>query len=107
MNKEYIIKIIRDVWFGREKLWKVFWLYHFLLGTFLGFILELVLLKEKTLFSIFFLAFYTVFSIWVLRGLYSCRFNLENKSFIPTLITFIVCLNSFFLVLGIGYSLKF
>jgi hypothetical protein len=91
-------EIIKNVWYGREKLWKVFWVYKVLIGGLLGIFFQILEDAKLELPSIAILAFYTIYHVWVLKGLYICRFNLENTTIIPKLVVPFVWVNAIFLV---------
>lgn len=107
-REEKIYPIIRNVWFGKEKLWKVFWLYKILLGTLFSVALESKIkgeyIKELSegIYSVIFLPLFIVFNVWVLKGLYACRYNLNNKTgYIPKIIPFFIAVNVIFLTFSI------
>lgn len=96
-----IEKIIKDVWFGREKLWKVFWFYKILGGTLAGILVEISARSENNSLLATSFAFYVVFGIWTLKGLFACRFNSTNQTYLPKLIEIFVFINIFFLLTSI------
>jgi len=113
MNK--IQTEIQDVWFGRVKLWKVFWLHTSVIGTILSLIIDFLFFSGQFLLSIAFLAVYTIFVIWISKGLYACRFNVKNpEGLIPKLTIVFIVLNLFlffffhnlFILTFIHYLLK-
>ena len=61
-------------WSGKEKLWKVFWLYNFILGTAIGYAIDYVaglgLIIEIAVFTVV-----LIWAIWVLVALWRCAFN--------------------------------
>ena len=71
---------IRSVWFGKAKLWKVFWIYGSLIGTAISFLIDYLFFEGLFVLSIIGLAFYTVFFVWVSKGMYACRFNSKNPN---------------------------
>lgn len=93
MNTELIYQKIKDVWFGRELLWKVFWIYKFAIGGILGLLFEFINSNRMHIEATIILAIYTVFHIWVLKGLYACRFNMASPRFVAPIIPFFVGLN--------------
>jgi hypothetical protein len=103
--KNWIIKTIQDVWFGRERLWRVFWIYNVLVGGVLGFIVEGVIINGKNFENLSLLSFYTVYHIWLLKGIYECRRNASNQTIIPNLMVMFVCLNSILLFYGVTHIL--
>lgn len=94
-------EIIRRVWYGREKLWKVFWLYKVLIGIVLASTVDLLAKYGfKTITNVV-LAFYVAFHIWVLKGLYACRFNSQRPNLTSKLVLLLLVVNIAFLLLGI------
>ena len=65
---------IKDSWNGSEKLWKVFWLYNIILGTFLTKMFDF--LPEGNL-GILIPAFLIVgvWGVWVMVSMWRCAFN--------------------------------
>lgn len=89
-----IIIEIRNVWFGREKLWKVFWLYAGLIGTILSFVIDILFFSGQFMLSTAFLSFYTVFVIWISKGIYACRLNVKNpQGLIPKIAVLFMVIN--------------
>jgi hypothetical protein len=99
--KDFLINKINDVWFGRERLWRVFWIYNVLIGSILGIAVEGAIIHNKSIEKVIVLSVYTVYNIWVLKGLYECRKNAQNQTFIPYLMLGFVYLNSILLFYGI------
>lgn len=92
-------QIIKDVWFGREILWKVFWIYSGILSVIISILVDATLLAGYFTLSVILFAFYTIFTIWASKGLYACRFNVKNPTIIKTnLVTGFAILNIFWLV---------
>jgi hypothetical protein len=100
MNK--IQTEIQDVWFGRVKLWKVFWLHTSVIGTILSLIIDFLFFSGQFLLSIAFLAVYTIFVIWISKGLYACRFNVKNPEGLRPKFTIVfIVLNLFLFVVSL------
>ena len=95
-------QIIKDVWFGRESLLKVFWLYKVAIGGLIGVLFEtLFTLKDFRTLSVIVLAFYLVYHIWVLKGLIACKDNLKKFHFISNIVIYFVGINAFVLCISI------
>jgi hypothetical protein len=89
-----IEKEIRDVWFGRQKLAKVFWIYKFLIGTILNIIIELAIINFKTLsFTWIIFSIYLIYHIWILKGLIACKNNVIKFYIFSKFIPYLVALN--------------
>lgn len=98
-----IKKIIQDIWFGRTELWKVFWIYKVLVGGVINVIVEFFILEKARLLSVAALAIYTVFHVWVLKGLYACRFNCKNSKILASVVVGFVIINCLALALNVVY----
>jgi hypothetical protein len=70
------VSAMKGAWIGRQKLWKVFWLY----GVSLGAAIALILSQIQSSSAITFLPVY-VFAVcwwfWVSVSLWNCAFNVE------------------------------
>lgn len=64
---------IRSAWKGEEKLWKVFWLYNFLAGIFIGFVLGAIP-DGTALFTVVAIAA-LAWVIWATVSIWRCAFN--------------------------------
>jgi hypothetical protein len=98
---DYFVNIAKRVWFGKELLWKVFWIYKTLIASILGLIMNLFI-DENSIYS-FLLGIYFVYHVWVLTGLYKCRFNCKNPQIcapLTTVFTLISALSLGFFVLN-------
>ena len=69
---------IKKAWLGDEKLWKVFWIYNFLLGGFLNIGIDQIDKLGESFFWVF-VVVYLVWAIWVLGSLWRCAFNASWK----------------------------
>ena len=65
---------IMAAWNGKEKLWKVFWLYNFLLGTLLLSAMD-YLVGLGTVIEVITYLIVLVWAVWVLVSLWRCAFN--------------------------------
>lgn len=102
-----ISNIINDVWFGRELLYKVFWLYKILIGGFLGVIFQILYINGLQSISMPILSFYFIYHIWVLNGLVKCRNNISKfHSFIPNLTILFVGINAVSLIIFVLSFIK-
>ncbi len=103
----YLEQKIRDIWFGRELLWKVFWIYKILIGGSLGLVFELLYQSELKTLSALVLAVYCVFHVFALQGLLTCRRNSKYQNILPNLVIGFVGVNVFFLaILVCAFFLK-
>lgn len=95
MNIQNLLeKEIRDVWFGRQKLAKVFWLYKFAIGTVLNLTLEFAIINFKTpTFTWIIFSIYLIYHIWILKGLIACRNNIIKFDIFSKFIPYLVALN--------------
>ena len=66
--------VIRNSWHGAEELWKVFWLYNFLLGFLIGVV---AMLLEPIIPIWVLMPFTIVWGVWVFVSLWRCAFNAE------------------------------
>lgn len=70
------MRFVTEPWNGKEQLWKVFWLYNFLIGNALLF--GIGLLPQGTLHAAVFL-FMLVYFIWIAVSLWRCAYNVDTK----------------------------
>lgn len=96
-----IEQIIKNSWYGKEKLWRVFWLYKFIGGGVTTILVELAIHLESNLLLACCLALYFVFSIWVLKSVFACRFNSTYQKYLPKIIEIFIFINIFFLIFSI------
>ena len=70
---------ISSAWRGQERLWKVFWLYGFILGIILQIIGSVAAALYGATFYIPALIFYIIYIIWLMVAQWRCAFNAEWK----------------------------
>ena len=98
--KNKIETIIQDVWFGREDLSKVFWIYKVAIGGFIGIVFQVCYLtQELKSLSMAILAFYIIYHVWVLKGLLASKNNVKKFHFISSFIVYFVAVNTFSLII--------
>lgn len=91
---------IQKVWFGEVSLKRAFWFHKILIGGGLGIAMQVVFwLTSKTIASIF-LAFYVVFHIWILKGLFACRYNCKKPQLFGMLIIIFISINIVIITTG-------
>ncbi len=66
---------IQRSWRGQEPLWKVFWLYNFLLGSLLNAGLDMALDSDNAAAAILASVVYVPYAIWMLVAMWRCAFN--------------------------------
>ena len=92
--RSLIEKEIRDVWFGRQKLARVFWIYKFLIGTIFNFILEYTILTFNVqTFTWVIFSIYLIYHVWILKGLIACRNNIIKFYIFSKFMPYLVALN--------------
>jgi hypothetical protein len=64
---------IAKAWRGEERLWKVFWIYNFLIGIAMGMPIEYI--ENLIALSIFFIAVFLPWGVWVTVSMWRCAFN--------------------------------
>ena len=101
-----ITQIIQDAWYGKEKLWKVFWFYKVIGSTLIGLLVEISIRANNNLIIATSFALYFVYGIWVLNSLFSCRFNSKNQKYMPKVVEIFVFVNLFFLLLSTFLVMK-
>jgi hypothetical protein len=66
-------------WKGEEKLWLVFWIYHFLIGTLLSFNMEGMIASMSLWMSVFYMLVILAWAVFVMVGLWRCAFNAKRR----------------------------
>jgi hypothetical protein len=70
------LRYVKDPWNGKERLWKVFWLYNLVLGY--AMIMGISHLPEGALKAAGNL-FILIYFIWVAVSLWRCAYNVDNE----------------------------
>ena len=86
-NNEFINKVenfLLSYWYGKQKLWKAFWLLGFvfqiLFFYFLLFLLYVGMLLKLTWsikITVFLLS--NIYTVWILVSIWNCAYNVKNK----------------------------
>ena len=91
---------IARAWRGQERLWKVFWLYNFLLGSAVIAAIDAVP-AEQVVLVIFILVTALAWAVWVGVSLWRCAFNSSWRGWgyiargLVVLSVFLVCIGIF------------
>ena len=67
---------LKNAWSGGERLWKVFWLYNMVLGTFLSVTFDVVA-EENLLLLGLLSGVMIIWAVWVTVSLWRCAFNTD------------------------------
>ncbi len=77
-----MLEFLKKSWNGSEKLWKVFWLYYFLVNIVLNIALKMLpgfFGSLPNLLAIPIMVIVWAYIVWILVSLWRCAFNTEWK----------------------------
>jgi hypothetical protein len=73
------MKYIIGNFLGTNKLWHVFWLHNFLLGTLITAAVDSIANTGNIPLLLTYLGLTVLWSVWVFVGLWQCAFNANHK----------------------------